>query len=80
MIRRDGNILEADKAGRIPLGGVENNNYIEEKIVLLLPGFLIFLYLDRAVEPLNPQMKQFGMERIQSIQIKSEGRRKETLK
>jgi len=31
MIRRDGNILEAGKAGRIPLGVVENSNYIEEK-------------------------------------------------
>jgi hypothetical protein len=41
---RDGNILEADKAGRIPLGVVENSNYIEEKIFLLLPGFLVFLY------------------------------------
>jgi serine phosphatase RsbU (regulator of sigma subunit) len=30
MIRRDENILEADKAGRIPLGVVENDNYIEE--------------------------------------------------
>ena len=44
MIRRDGNILEADKAGRIPLGVVENNNYIEGKIFLLLPKFLVFLY------------------------------------
>ena len=44
MIRRDGNILEADKAGRIPLGVVENSNYIEEKIFLLLPGYLVFLY------------------------------------
>ena len=31
MIRRDKNILEAGKAGRIPLGVVENSNYIEEK-------------------------------------------------
>ena len=44
MIRRDGNILEADKAGRITLGVVENRNYIEEKIFSLLPGFLVFLY------------------------------------
>ena len=79
MIRRDGNILEADKAGRIPLGVVENNNYIEEKIVLLLPGVLVFLYQDRAVEPLNRQMEKIGMERIQSIQMKSDGTRKETM-
>ena len=80
MIRRDGNILEAGKAGRIPLGVVENSNYIEEKIFSLLPRFLVFLYSDRAVEPVNPQMEQFGMERIQSIQLKSEGTRKEILK
>ena len=30
MIRRDENILEAGKAGRIPLGVLENGNYIEE--------------------------------------------------
>ena len=80
MIRRDGNILEADKAGRIPFGVVESRNFIEKKTFSLLTGFLVFLYSDRAVEPLNPQMKQFGMERIQSIQIKSEGTRKEILK
>jgi serine phosphatase RsbU (regulator of sigma subunit) len=80
MIRRDGNILEAVKAVRIPLGVVENSNYSEENIFSLLPGFLIFLYLDRAVEPLNPQMKQFGMANTQSIQLKPEGTRKEILK
>ena len=30
MIRRDGSIFEAGKAGGIPLGIVENRNYIEE--------------------------------------------------
>jgi hypothetical protein len=44
MMRRDGNILEAGKAGGIPLGVVEKNNYIEENIFSLLPGFLVFLY------------------------------------
>jgi serine phosphatase RsbU (regulator of sigma subunit) len=80
MIRRDENILEAGKAERIPFGIVENSNYIEEKIFSLLPGFLVFLYSDRAVEPLNTQMKQFGMAHIQSIQLKPEKTRKETLK
>ena len=80
MIRRDGNILEADKAGRIPLGVVEKRNYIEEKILSLLLGILVFLYSDRMVEPVNRQMEQFGIERIQSIQMKSEGTRKEILK
>jgi hypothetical protein len=32
------------------------------------------------VEPVNPQMEQFGMERIQSILLKSEGTPEETLK
>jgi hypothetical protein len=32
------------------------------------------------VEPVNTQMEQFSMERIQPIQLKSEGTRKETLK
>jgi serine phosphatase RsbU (regulator of sigma subunit) len=80
MIRRDGNILEAVKAVRIPLGVVENSNYIEENIFSLLPGFLVFLYSDMVVEPVNPQIEQFGMERIQSIQMQSEGTRKEILK
>ena len=80
MIRRDGNILEAGKARRIRLEIVENSNYIEGNIFLLLPGFFVFLYSDRAVEPVNPQIEQFGMERIQSIQLKSEGTQKEILK
>jgi serine phosphatase RsbU (regulator of sigma subunit) len=80
MIRRDGNILEACKAGRIPLGVLENSNYIEEKINSLLPGFLVLLYSDKAVEPVNPQMEEFGIEHIQSIQMKSEGTRKKILK
>ena len=80
MIRRDVNILEASKAGKIHFGIVENSNYIEEKIFSLLPGFLVFLYSDRAVEPVNPQMEKLGMERIQSIQLNSEGMRKEILK
>ena len=42
MNSRDGNILEAGKAGRITLGIVEKNNYIEENIFLLLPVFFIF--------------------------------------
>ena len=80
IIRRDGNILEAGKVGRIHLGSVENSNYIEGNIFLLLPGFLVFLYSDRVVEPLNPQMKNFGMAHTQSIQLKPEGTRKEILK
>jgi serine phosphatase RsbU (regulator of sigma subunit)/HAMP domain-containing protein len=79
MIRRDGNILEAGKAGGIPLGIMENSNYIGEDFSLL-PGDLVFLYSDGAVEPVNPQMEQFGMERIQSILLKSEGKPEETLK
>jgi hypothetical protein len=43
MIRRDGNILEAGKTGRIPLGIVEKSNNIEENIFSLLPEFLVFL-------------------------------------
>ena len=64
MIRRDGNILEADKAEKIPFGVVETRHYIEKKIFSLLTGFLVFLYSDRVVKPLNLQMKQFGMECI----------------
>ena len=79
MIRRDGSIFEAGKAGGIPLGIVENSNYIEEDFSLL-PRDLVFLYSDGAVEPVNPQMEQFGMERIQSILLQSEGTPEETLK
>ena len=79
MIRREGKILEAGKAGGIPLGIVENSNYIEENFSLQ-PGDLVFLYSDGAVEPVNPQMEQFGMERIQSILLQSEGTPEETLK
>ena len=38
MIRRDGNIFEAGKAGRIPLGIIEKTNYIEENIFLTITG------------------------------------------
>ena len=79
MIRRGKTILEAGKAGGIPLGIIENSNYSEEDFSLL-PGDLVFLYSDGAVEPVNPQMEQFGMERIQSILLESEGTPEETLK
>jgi hypothetical protein len=39
MIRRDGNILEADKGGRIALGIVEKRNYIEENIFFTTTGY-----------------------------------------
>jgi hypothetical protein len=40
IIRRDGNILEAGKVGRIPLGIVENRNYIEENIFFNITGII----------------------------------------
>ena len=79
MIRREGKILEVGKAGGVPLGIVENSNYISEDFSLL-PGDLVFLYSDGAVEPVNPEMEQFGMERIQTILLNSEGTTEETLK
>ena len=78
MVRREGNILEVGKAGGIPLGIVENSNYNQEEFSLM-PGDLIFLYSDGAVEPINPEKEQFGMERIQSILLNSEGTTEETL-
>lgn len=79
MIRRGKDILEVGKAGGIPLGIVENSNYAEE-VFNLSPGDLVFLYSDGAVEPMNPQKQQFGMERIQSILLQSEGTPQEILK
>jgi hypothetical protein len=40
--------LEADKSGEIPMGTVENRNYIKEELSLL-PGDLVFIYLERRV-------------------------------
>ncbi len=79
MIRRNKTILEAGKAGGIPLGIVKNSNYIEEEISLL-PGDLVFLYSDGAVEPVNSEKEPFGIERIQSILLELEGTPQEILK
>ena len=79
LIRRgDREILETGKAGGIPLGIVENASYIEEE-VQLFPGDVVFLYSDGVVEPMNDQNEQFGMDRLQSIIIESNGMPEEIL-
>jgi sigma-B regulation protein RsbU (phosphoserine phosphatase) len=79
LIRRgDREILETGKAGGIPLGIVENTSYIEEE-VQLFPGDVVFLYSDGVVEPMNDQNEQFGMDRLQSIIIESNGMPEEIL-
>ena len=79
LIRRgDSEILEAGKAGGIPLGIAENASYIEEE-VQLFSGDLVFLYSDGVVEPMNDQKEHFGMERLQSMITESNGTPEEIL-
>jgi hypothetical protein len=80
MIRRDENILAAGKAEKNSFGSCRKRQLHRGICFSLLLGILVFLYWDRTVEPVNRQMEQFGIERIQSIQMKSGGTRKEILK
>lgn len=66
LIRREADILEAGKAGGIPLGISESATYLEEEVQLFSED-VVFLYSDGVVEPMNEQKEQFGMDRLQSI-------------
>jgi len=80
LIRRgDSEILELGKAGGIPLGIFESSTYSEEEIQLF-PGDVVFLYSDGVVEPGNDEMEQFGMDRLRSMIVESNGMPKEILK
>jgi len=80
LIRRgDSEILETGKAGGIPLGIFESSTYSEEEIQLF-PGDVVFLYSDGVVEPVNDEMEQFGMDRLRSMIVESNGMPKEILK
>jgi len=80
LIRRgDSKILELGKAGGIPLGIFESSTYSEEEIQLF-PGDVVFLYSDGVVEPVNDEMEQFGMDRLRSMIVESNGMPKEILK
>jgi len=79
LIRRgDSEILEAGKAGGIPLGIAENVSYIEEE-VQLFSGDLVFLYSDGVVEPMNDQKEHFGMTRLRSMISEPSGTPEEIL-
>jgi len=79
LIRRgDSEILEAGKAGGIPLGITENASYMEEE-VQLFPGDVVFLYSDGVVEPMNDQKEQFGMDRLRSVIMESNSTPEEIL-
>ena len=60
------------KAGGIPLGITENASYTEEE-VQLLSGDVVFLYSDGVVEPMNNQKEHFGMDRLRSMIVESNG-------
>ena len=80
LICREGQeMLEAGKAGGIPLGIAENISYEVEEIQLF-PGDLVFLYSDGVVEPVNDQKEPFGMDRLRSILIETNGTPEEILK
>ena len=73
LIRRgDREILEVGKAGGIPLGIAENASYIEEE-AQLFSGDVVFLYSDGVVEPMNDKKEQFGMDRLRSMIVESNG-------
>jgi len=79
LIRRgDSEIREAGKAGGIPLGIAENASYIEEEVQLLSCD-VVFLYSDGVVEPMNDQKEQFGMGRLRSMIVESNGLPEEIL-
>jgi len=76
--RGDSEIREAGKAGGIPLGIAENASYIEEEVQLLSCD-VVFLYSDGVVEPMNDQKEQFGMGRLRSMIVESNGLPEEIL-
>jgi len=76
--RGDREILEVGKAGGIPLGIAENAPYIEEE-AQLFSGDVVFLYSDGVVEPMNDKKEQFGMDRLRSMIVESNGTPEEIL-
>ena len=54
------------------MGITENASYTEEK-VHLLSGDVVFLYSDGVVEPMNNQKEHFGMDRLRSMIVESNG-------
>ena len=60
------------------MGITENASYTEEE-VQLLSGDVVFLYSDGVVEPMNDQKEQFGMGRLRSMIVESNGLPEEIL-
>ena len=54
------------------MGITENASYTEEE-VQLLSGDVVFLYSDGVVEPMNNQKEHFGMDRLRSMIVESNG-------
>jgi hypothetical protein len=77
MIRRDGKILKAGKAGRIPLGVLENSNYIEKIFFHYYREFFgipLFGQGSRAVESTNGTI-WYGANSIYPNEIRGSAKR-----
>lgn len=70
ILRDHKQFYEVGKAGGIPLGIQQNINYSKEE-VNLQSGDIIVLYSDGALEPVNKQNEQYGMERFQAALLES---------
>ncbi len=70
ILRNQNQFHEVGKAGGIPLGIQENAPYSQEE-VQLQSGDIALLYSDGALEPVNKQNEQYGMERLQAALFES---------
>ncbi|MFT4579249.1 MAG: serine phosphatase RsbU (regulator of sigma subunit)/HAMP domain-containing protein [Nitrospinales bacterium] len=70
ILRNQKELHEIGRAGGIPLGIQENASYSQEEVQLQI-GDIALLYSDGALEPVNKQNEQYGMERLQAVLIES---------
>jgi sigma-B regulation protein RsbU (phosphoserine phosphatase) len=70
ILRNKNQFHEVGKAGGIPLGINKDAPYTKEEVVLQ-SGDIVVLYSDGALEPVNKQNEQYGMDRLQATLLQS---------
>ncbi len=70
ILRNQKQFHEVGKAGGIPLGIKEGVSYSEEEIDLQ-SGDIVLLYSDGALEPINRQKEQYGIQRLKDAIMES---------
>jgi phosphoserine phosphatase RsbU/P len=72
VLRRGGSEFEALRACGPPLGIMDGMNY-ETRSLALAPGDLMFLYTDGVTEAEDPDLAQFGTERLEQVLRETRG-------